>query len=81
MDTRKLFRWLAAVGALVFTISQAGMAKREYREWQNSMKIGDRSAADLYRLNLEIDSVEVLVAWGFAAGLIYVLRAKLPSKP
>jgi hypothetical protein len=81
VELRKLFRLLAIVGALVFTASTAMRASREYREWQNSMKIGDRSGADLYRLNFEIDCVEILVAWGFAGGLIYVLRPKLPRKP
>ena len=81
MELRKLFRILAAIGALVFTSYQGMLAKQDYQKWQTSMRIGDRSAADFYRLNLEIDGVEVLVAWGFAAGLIYVLRRKTPSKP
>jgi hypothetical protein len=81
VDTRKAFRWLAAIAALVFTVHQALMAKQDYQEWQGSTRIGDRSAADFYRLNLKIDCVEVVVAWGFAAGLMYVLRPKLASKP
>jgi len=81
VDSRKFFRGLTLVGALAFTLYQGATAKRNYREWQSSMRIGDRSAADLYRLNLEIDCAEVLAAWGFAAGLTYVLRPKSPSKP
>jgi len=77
---RNLFRVLAVIGALAFTIYQAGTAKRDYQEWQTAMKI-DRSAADLYRLNFEIDCAEILIAWGFAGGLIYVLRPKATSKP
>jgi len=56
------------------------MARQDYREWQAAMKF-DRSAADLYRLNFEIDCAEIFIAWGFAGGLIYVLRPKLPPKP
>ena len=81
MELRRLFRLLAVIGALVFTASTAMRAGREYREWQDLMKLGDRSDADLYRLNFEIDCAEILVAWGFAGGLIYVLRPKLPRKP
>jgi len=77
---RKLFRVLAVIGALVFTVHQAPMARQDYREWQAAMKF-DRSAADLYRLNFEIDCAEIFIAWGFAGGLIYVLRPKLPPKP
>jgi hypothetical protein len=80
VELRRLFRLLAIVGALVFTVITAMRASSEYREWQNLMKIGDRSGADLYRLNLEIDCAEILVAWGFAGGLIYVLRLKSPRK-
>lgn len=81
MEPSKLFRWLAVVGALAFTAYQGAIARRDYQEWQGAMKIGDGSAADLYRLNLKIDCVEVVVAWGFAGGLIYVLRPKSPSQP
>lgn len=75
MVLRKLFRLLAIIGALVFTVQQSTIARQDYREWQAAMKI-DRSAADLYRTNFEIDCAEILVAWGFAAGLVYVLRPK-----
>ena len=81
MELRKLFRILAVIGALVFTVYQGMLAKQDYQKWQASVRIGDRSVADFYRFNLEIDGVEVLVAWGFAGGLIYVLRPKSPSKP
>ena len=81
MELRKLFRLLAAVGALVFTVYQAMAARRDHRDWEGAVKIGDPSAASLYRLNFEIDCVEILVAWGFAGGLIYVLRQKPPRKP
>lgn len=81
MELRKLFRILAAIGALVFTVYQGAAFIRDYRNWQSLMKIGDRSGADLYGLDMKIDSAEILVAWGFAAGLIYVLRPKSSSKP
>jgi hypothetical protein len=80
VELRSLFRMLAVIGVLVFTASVAMRASREYRAWQNLMKIGDRSDTDLYRLNFEIDCAEILVAWGFAGGLIYVLRPKSPRK-
>jgi hypothetical protein len=81
VDLRKLLRRLALVGALAFTLYRGAAAKRDYREWQSSMRIGDLSAADLYRLNLEIDCVEMFVGWSFTAGLIYLLRPKSPTKP
>jgi hypothetical protein len=81
VELRKLFRLLTVIGALVFTVYQGATAIRHYRDLQSSMKIGDRSGADLYKLNWEIDCVEILVAWGFAGGLIYVLRPKTPRKP
>ncbi len=81
MELRKLFRILAVVGALVFTVYQVKLAWRDYGNWQSSMKIGDRSAEDFYRFNFEINCAEILVAWGFAGGLIYVLRPKTPRTP
>ncbi len=80
MDLRKLFRLLAVVGAIAFTVRGARIARQDYREWQAAAKI-DSSAADLYRLNFEIDCAEILVAWGFAGGLVYVLRPKSRPKP
>ncbi|GAC1638080.1 MAG: hypothetical protein NVS9B14_18410 [Candidatus Acidiferrum sp.] len=80
MELRKLFRLLAIVGALVFTVHQASIARQDYREWQAAMKI-ERSAAGLYRTNLEIDCTEILVAWAFAGGLIFVLRSKAQHQP
>ena len=80
MELRKLFRLLAVVGALVFSGYQALSARRDYREWQDSVKIGDHGI-DFYRVNFEIDCAEIVVAWGFAGGLIYVLRPKTPPKP
>ena len=77
---RKLFRWLAVLGALAFTVQQSTIARQDYREWQAAMKI-DGPAADLYRTNFEIDCAEIIVAWAFAAGLIYVLRPKSATKP
>ena len=81
MELRRVFRILAVVGALVFTVYQAKLAWRDYGNWQSSVKIGDRSAADFYRFNCEINCAEILVAWGFAGGLMYVLRPKTPRKP
>ena len=80
MELRKLFRLLAVIGALVFTVYQISAVWRDYRNWQDSIKIGDRSGADLYALDFKIDCAEILVAWAFAGGLIYVLRPKQPSK-
>lgn len=79
MELRKLFRILAIVGALVFTVQESVIARRDYREWQAAAKI-DPSAADLYRTNFEIDCAEILVAWAFAGGLIYVLRSRTTAK-
>lgn len=81
MELRKLFRILAIVGAPVFTLFQAKLAWRDYWNWQSSAQIGDRSAVDFYRFNFEINCAEILVAWGFAGGLIYVLRPKTSRKP
>jgi hypothetical protein len=81
VELRKLFRILAIVGALVFTVFQAKLAWRDYWNWQSSMQIGDRSAADFYRFNFEINCAEIVVAWGFAGGLIFVLRPKTSRKP
>lgn len=80
MDLRKFIQLLAVIGALVFTLYQASAVWRDYRNRQDSIKIGDRSGAGLYALNFKIDCAEILVAWIFAGGLIYVLRPKLPSK-
>lgn len=81
MELRKLFRRLAVIGALVFTVYQVSAVWRDYRNWQDSMKIGDRSGADLYALNFKIDCAEIFVAWAIAGGLIYAVRPKLTSKP
>ena len=81
MDLRKLFRGLAVLGALAFTVHEGLIANQDYRDLQTSMKIGDRSAADLYALNFKIDCAEIVVAWAFAGGLVYVLRAKSLTKP
>ena len=79
MALRNIFRILAVVGALVFTVQESVIASRDYREWQAAMKL-DHSVADLYRTNFEIDCAEILVAWGFAGGLIYVLRSRTTAK-
>ena len=80
MELRKLFRLLAVVGALVFTVQESTIARRDYREWQAGLKL-DQSVADLYRTNLEIDCAEIVVAWAFAGGLSYVLRPRTSHKP
>jgi len=72
---------LAVVGALAFTVHEALIARQDYRNLQSSMKAGDRSGADLYGLNFKIDCAEIVVAWAFAGGLIYVLRPKTQLKP
>ena len=81
MELRKLFRLLAVIGVLVFTVYQTSAVWLDYRNWQSSLRIGDRSGADLYALNFNIDCAEILIAWAFAGGLIYVLRRRTPSKP
>lgn len=81
MELRNFFGLLAVIGALVFTAYQVSAVWRDYRNWQDSIKVGDRSGADLYALNFKIDCAEILVPWAFAGALIYVLRPKLPTKP
>ena len=79
MELRKLFRILAVVGAVVFSAYQALNARRDYLEWQYLVTIGEHGI-DFYRLNFEIDCAEILVAWAFAGGLIYVLRSRTAVK-
>jgi hypothetical protein len=81
VDLRKLFRVLAVLGALAFTVHEGLIAEQDYRNLETSMKIGDHSAAELYALNFKIDCAEIVVAWAFGGGLIYVLRSKTPPKP
>jgi len=72
---------LAVVAALAFTVHEGLIARQDYRNLQSSMQAGDHSAADLYALNFKIDCVEIVVAWAFGGGLVYVLRPKTQLKP
>jgi hypothetical protein len=64
LNARKTARWVVLLGVLVFTAFQAVAAIRDYRKCQASVMVGDRSGADLYGLNIDVDGAETLVAWG-----------------
>jgi hypothetical protein len=81
LNIRKVFRWLVILAVLTFTVFQSIDVVHNFRNWRESVKIGDRSAADLYQLNVKVDCGEVLVAWGFAGVLVYLLRSKKRTEP
>ena len=81
MNTRKAFRWIVLLLVFVFTVFQSINALRDFRKCRESAQIGDRSAADFYRLSVKVDCGEVLVGWGFAGVLVYLLRSKKRTEP
>jgi hypothetical protein len=59
-----------------FTIYEALNMRREFQLWQEAKRIGDTSAADLYRTNFCLDGVEGLTAWAIAAAILFIFRSK-----
>src|SRR5262249_34327931 len=72
---RDALRWgllLAAVGVSGF---RAVDAVRQFRNWRSTLPI-DPSAADLYRLNFEVDAVGIAVVMAIGLGAFYLLRPR-----
>lgn len=81
MSARKISRWIVVVGVLALTTYKSVGTFRDYQACQTSLRIGDRSAADFYGLQIKLDYGEIFVAWCFSAALIYLLRPKQLSRP
>ncbi len=81
MNTGKALRWIVLLLVLVFTVFQSIKAVRDFRKCRESVQIGDRSAADFYQLSVKIECGEVLIAWGLASVLVYLLRSKKRTEP
>ena len=78
MKIRRICRWIVLLAVCAFTVFQIVDMKHAYREWQESKRIGDRSGADFYATNLQVDRVEILGVWGIAAALLFIFRPKRP---
>ena len=69
---------LVAAAALVALLVPGTL--RDFNDWRESLRIGDKSAAELYETNLEIDGVEIAFVLGIAALATFLLRPK-PVSP
>jgi hypothetical protein len=74
---RDAIRW----GLLIAAVAVAGFrlprAYGDFRRWRDALPI-DPSAADLYRLNFEVDVVGIAIVLCVGFGLFYLLRS--PAK-
>jgi hypothetical protein len=52
---------------------------RDYNLWRESLRIGDKSVAELYETDLEIDGVEIVLVFGSAVLAFFLLRHKQPT--
>jgi hypothetical protein len=70
---RDAIRWGLLLAAAVVSGWRSFGAFREFRNWRSAMP-NDPSAADLYRLNFEIDAIGIAVVMAIGLGAFYLLR-------
>jgi hypothetical protein len=70
---RDAFRWGLLLAAVAVSGWRSLDAFREFRNWRSAM-LDDPSAADLYRLNFEVDAVGIVVVMAIGVGAFYLLR-------
>jgi hypothetical protein len=71
---RDAFRWGLLLAATVVSSWRCFDAFREFRNWRSALP-NDPSAADLYRLNFEIDAIGIAVVMAIGLGAFYLLRS------
>jgi hypothetical protein len=72
--------WLLVALLLAFSGYELRGMRRDYKDWREAEKIGDRSAADFYFTNLEWSGGLILVGWAMGAGALFALRPKRTSR-
>jgi len=70
---RDAFRWGLLLGAAAVSGWRLVDAFRQFRDWRSTALI-DPSAAELYRLNFEVDVTGIVVVMAIALGAFYLLR-------
>jgi hypothetical protein len=70
---RDAIRWGLLLAAVMVSSWRSFGAFREFRNWRSAMS-NDPSAADLYRLNFEIDAIGIAVVIAIGLGAFYLLR-------
>jgi hypothetical protein len=69
---RDAFRWGLLLAATVVSGWRSVDAFRQFRLWRSTAPI-DTSAADLYRLNFEVDVTGIVVVMAIGLGVFYLL--------
>jgi hypothetical protein len=70
---RDALRWGLLLAAVAVSGFRCVDAFRQFRNWRSTFPI-DPSAADLYRLNLEVDVTGIVVVMAIGLGAFYLLR-------
>jgi hypothetical protein len=70
---RDAFRWGLLLAAVAVSGWRSVDAIRQFRLWRSTAAF-DPSAADLYRLNFEVDVTGIVVVLGLGLGAFYLLR-------
>ena len=72
-STRDALRWGLLLAAVAVSGYRLVDAFRQFRNWRSTLPI-DRSAADLYRLNFEVDATGIVVVMVIGLVAFYLLR-------
>lgn len=70
---RDAFRWGLLLAAVAVSGFRSVDAFRQFRNWRSTLPV-DPSAADLYRLNLEVDVTGIVVVMAIGLVAFYLLR-------
>jgi hypothetical protein len=70
---RDALRWGLLLAAVAVSGYRAVDAFRQFRNWRSTLPL-DPSAADLYRLNFEVDATGIVVVMAIGLVALYLLR-------
>jgi H+/Cl- antiporter ClcA len=73
---RNAIRWgllLAAIGTVGFRLPRL---VSEFRQWRETLRLGDASGAERWHTVLTVDLVGALVVLAIGVGVFYVLRPR-----
>lgn len=73
MKFRRILRWAVLLAGGGFTVYQSFEIFRAYLEWREASRTGDRSTADLYATNLQLDCTQLVLLWGMIAIVVWLL--------
>ena len=77
---RGFLRKTLLVTAIVLVAYRSLDMAKSYHNWRESLRIGDRSGADFYHMNLEIDCGEIAAILGVLGLGAFLLRPKSGSR-